>query len=149
MSLEVRRRFEVKTEQKRVAVERRQARTLAASKGLNFVRRHPTCLLTTQYGHHRAIVNKPLIVPDRIQEVSRSHRTRTHTNKSSKECASRGDLHSPAHFLNQCRTTTTHRPSLRIHSSALQHRGHKFSSAKTTRGSLGSDRCHVEYHHCL
>ncbi|KAH0356491.1 transcription factor IIA, alpha/beta subunit, partial [Aureobasidium melanogenum] len=87
MSLEVRRRFEVKTEQKRVAVERRQARTLAASKGLNFVRRHPTCLLTTQYGHHRAIVNKPLIVPDRIQEVSRSHRIWTHTNKSSKDVA--------------------------------------------------------------
>lgn len=122
-----------------MTVERRQARTLAASKGLNFVLRHPTCLLTTQYGHHRAIANQPLIVPKRIQEVPRSSHIQTSNSGSSKECASSGNLRSPAHSINhQCRTTTTQQTSLRISLTASQHRRHHLPSAKATRLSLES-----------
>jgi hypothetical protein len=122
-----------------VTAERRQARTLAASKGLNFVLRHPTCLLTTQYGHHRAIANQPLIVPERIQQVPRSSHIQTRNSGSSKECASSGNLRSPAHSINhQCCTTTTQQTSLRISLTASQHRRHHLSSAKATRLSLES-----------
>ena len=129
-----------------MTVERRQARTLPASKGLNFVLRHPTCLLTTQYGHHRAIANPPLIVPESIQEVSRSYRNRIYSAASSRKCAACGNIRSPAHSINyQCRTTTSRCAFVFWHPASQT----SSLKCKGDRARIESNRCHVEHHHCL
>lgn len=132
-----------------MAVEHRRARTLPASKGLNFVLRHPTCLLTTQYGHHRAVANPPLIVLESIQAVSRSYHNRIYSAGSSRKCAAWG-----AHIrLRIPSTISVARPQPSTYRCAFVfwHPASQTSSLKRkgTRTRFESNRCHVEHHHCL